>query len=87
MNDLLRVLCIISAVYGIGFGLMTIPTGLFVGPHILLAAAGHIAVGILFLLSALAQGRNRGWGTWVALVCSLALALISASQGSRSRSQ
>lgn len=62
MHDLLRVLSIIAAMYGIGFGLMAIPTGLFVGPHVLLAATGQIAVGILFALAAWALTNCRRWG-------------------------
>jgi uncharacterized membrane protein YfcA len=71
MHELLRVLSIIAAMYGIGFGLMAIPTGLFVGPHILLAAAALIAFGILFALAARALANRKRWGVWLALACAL----------------
>lgn len=72
MLNLLRVLSIIAAMCGIGFGLMTIQTGLFVGPHILLAAAAEIVVGILFALAASASTNRKRWGVWLALACALA---------------
>jgi uncharacterized membrane protein YfcA len=77
MHDLLRVLSIIAAMYGIGFGLMAIPTGLFVGPHVLLAAAAEIVVGILFALAASALTNRKRWGVWLALGCSLLTSAVS----------
>jgi hypothetical protein len=77
MHELLRVLCIIAAMYGIGFGLMSIPTGLFVGPHILLAAAAEIVVGILFALAASALTNRKRWGVWLALGCALLTSAVS----------
>ena len=71
MHDLLRVLSNIAAMCGIGFGLMSIPTGLFVGPYMLLAAAAEIVVGILFALAASALTSRKRWGVWLALSCAL----------------
>lgn len=78
MSELLRALSIISAMYGIGFGLQMVPAGLFVGPHILFAAVSHIAVGILFLLAALALGRRQRRGIRLALGGSLLVTGIGA---------
>jgi hypothetical protein len=49
MNSLLQAMCLIAACYGIGFGAWMLPTGVFVGPHILIAALLHIGFGVAFL--------------------------------------
>ncbi|MGE3242761.1 MAG: hypothetical protein AB7I57_16930 [Pirellulales bacterium] len=79
MSRLLRVLSAMAAIYGIGFGLMSIPTALLVGPHLLFAALGHIAVGTLFLFAVLTLGRGQRRGVWLALVGSLLASGVGAA--------
>jgi len=57
MTSPLEAMCLIAAFYGIGFGALMIPTGLFVGPHILIAALLHIGFGVAFLKAG--QGIKR----------------------------
>ncbi len=62
-------MCIVAAIYGICFGLLMIPTGLFVGPHILLAAGIHIGVGTVFWFAATGLRQERPLARMTTVAC------------------
>ena len=68
--------CFITGVYGVAIGAMLTPMGLFVGPHMLVAAVGHIAAGVGFLVSAEGLKRGRIWAAYSASLLSLLAAVF-----------
>jgi hypothetical protein len=68
--SLLIALCWAAGLYGILFGMWMLPTGLFVGPHGLVAAAGHISLGALFIAAARALRIRTSWAPLLAASCS-----------------
>ena len=62
--------------FGVGFSLLCLPTALFVGPHLLVAATGFAAFGLSSLLASRGLQRNAKWASWFAVaLCVLALAV------------
>lgn len=47
----LRVLSSLAGLYGVGLGLLVLPTALFVGPHLFFAAVAHLLLGVTLLLA------------------------------------
>lgn len=84
LQYIVSTLCKIAAIYGIGFGVWSLPTGLIVGPQILAVALAHVAFGVLFWVAYTAMRRGRDWGLWLtcvlALLCS-ALGSLAVYQG------
>ncbi len=76
MKSLVSTLCKIAAIYGIGFGVWSLPTGLFVGPQALTAALSHIAFGVLFWVAYSTMRRGRAWGLWLTSVLALACSAL-----------
>jgi hypothetical protein len=66
------------AAYALALGLVGLPIGLFVGPHLLFAAFGHLLVGVI------AVGVNYGLhhaaalGWWAGVALSTTIAIVSA---------
>ena len=58
------------------FGIILVPTGLFVGPHILLTSLGHLLVGVIGLLVASGLGHQAPWAWWCGTILSLAIVLL-----------
>ena len=71
------------ALYGIGFGMLGILIGLFVGPQILLASAVHLVLGFAYVIAAIGIHDQRIWGLWLATTCSaiiVGLGLVAITQ-------
>ena len=73
----LHLLCMAAGVYGVGFGILMLPAGLFVGPHILAASLTHIALGVGFLIAAFGLRRHRPWAAWTALLLASFVATVA----------
>lgn len=77
-NRWLHHACVAAGIYGIGFGTVSIPTGLFVGPQMLLAALGHIVMGLGFLSAASGLNRGTDWAVWITLLLASLTAVVGA---------
>src|SRR5215216_4752858 len=75
-RSIVAALCLVAAVYGIGFGFMAILTGLFVGPHILLAGVAHVVMGCAYLVAGSEIRRQKIWASVLATACALLSVLI-----------
>ena len=64
------------AYYGIGFGLFSLPTGLFIGPHALAVSIGHMLVGALNLWIAGGLTRRDAWAWLAGVLLSFATFLL-----------
>jgi hypothetical protein len=62
--------------YGIGFGLFSVPTALFVNLYFLLISAAHVLVGILCLSIARGLARGKPWARWGGTFVSLGILLV-----------
>ncbi len=62
--------------YGLGFGALLVPIGLFVGPQILAAGVGHLLAGIVAFVVASGLRRQAPWAWWGAAIVSLAVVLL-----------
>ncbi len=60
----------VLACYAGAMGFTLIPVGLFVGPHILAAAAVHLAVAAIFSGAAWGLARRAAWGRWLLIAAS-----------------
>lgn len=69
----LALLCDVVAVYGIGFGIMMIPVGLFVGVQVLSGAAIHIGFGVVFQVSGAGIRSGSTWAVRLASITSIVL--------------
>eukprot|EP00456_Euglypha_rotunda_P009258 TRINITY_DN1200_c0_g1_i10.p3 TRINITY_DN1200_c0_g1~~TRINITY_DN1200_c0_g1_i10.p3 ORF type:complete len:134 (+),score=12.03 TRINITY_DN1200_c0_g1_i10:959-1360(+) len=76
-QSLPALLCAFAACYGIGFGTMMIPAGLFVGWQILLGAAIHIIFGSAFLGAAVGIRSDSTWAAWLATTLSAVIVGLS----------
>jgi uncharacterized membrane protein (DUF2068 family) len=63
--------------YGVGFGILSLPTALFVGPHLLAASLGHILFGVMYLIIARGLTRNKAWAWWAGTLLSVAITLLA----------
>jgi hypothetical protein len=66
----IRRLWFVLGTYGVGFGGMMLPTGLFVGPHVLVASLVHISIGVGYLYVSYCCARRPKFATWSALALS-----------------
>lgn len=66
-------------VFAVGFGALSLPAGLFVGPHVLAAAIGEIVVGTASLLIARGLWHGKRWSRWCAAALTLAIGAIIAT--------
>lgn len=78
LKSLVSTLCKIAAIYGICVGIWMLPTALFVGPHILIAALAHIAIGILFWVAYANVRRRSKGGIWLSSVLALFCSALGA---------
>lgn len=76
-NDGIALLCLVVALYGIGFGIMAIPTGLFVGPHILAAAVLHIIIGVGYAFASFGISHSKIGAYWASVMFSFAISLFA----------
>jgi len=53
-----------------------LPTGLFVGPHVLLAAGVHVALGMAFAIAAYGIRRGNSRGLACAVLCAVVTLMI-----------
>ena len=74
-NSSLRLLCLLSGFYGVSFGVMMIPSALFVGPHLLIGAGVHILLGAIYLVLAIGVHRGMGWPNWPTFALSATIAI------------
>ncbi|MBA3312374.1 MAG: hypothetical protein H0T47_03640 [Planctomycetaceae bacterium] len=58
-------LCGLAAIYGLGFGLAMLPVALFTGPHLLIGAMAHMALGAVYLTAGLGVRSDQRWGYWL----------------------
>jgi hypothetical protein len=65
--------------YGVIFGVMSLPTGLFVGPPMLFASLGHIVVGSVYLKVSTGISRKQIWAWWSGIILSLAILVLVAT--------
>src|SRR3954471_7178463 len=75
-SSIIAAMCLLAAVYGIGFGFIGILVGLFVGPHILLAGLAHVALGFAYLVAASGIRRQKIWASGLATACAVPSAVI-----------
>jgi hypothetical protein len=69
----------LAGVYGIGFGGLMVPTGLFVGPRILVAALAHFCFGAGFIVSVQALDSRPAIALRMAFWLSLIIAVLALS--------
>jgi hypothetical protein len=62
--------------YGIGFGLYSVPTALFVNLYFLLISAAHVLVGIISLSIARGFAGGKPWAWWSGVFMSLGILLV-----------
>ena len=86
-NPSLSGLCRSLAVLAVGMGMLMMPTGLFVGPHILLVAAVLIATGTVYWIAASGIRVGKLSAFRLAAVCSAILAIVGLFAVNRSLSR
>jgi hypothetical protein len=59
--------------YGIGFGLYSVPTALFVNLHFLLISVAHVLLGMLCLSIARGLAQGKLWARWGGVFVSLGI--------------
>jgi hypothetical protein len=76
VGSALQVLCFIAGVYGVGVGILSLPTALFVGPHLLAASMAHLGLGIAFLWAGSGVARRSMRALAVATACGTSVAIV-----------
>jgi uncharacterized membrane protein YfcA len=74
-DSILPGLFVFIACCGIGFGLLCLPTALFVGPHVLAVSFSNVLAGAASLIIARGLRRRAVWAWWSGL--SLCFAIIA----------
>lgn len=79
MHDKSRIAFKVLAIYAVIMGLVTLPACAFVGPHLLLAAFGHLLVGVSAAVAnyGLRHRTLRVWGWWTGVAVSVTVIMAS----------
>ena len=64
------------ACYGLAFGTILLPIGLFVGPHIVLGSIAHLLAGVIGLVVASGLRHQARWAWWCGTILSLVIILL-----------
>ncbi len=65
------------AIYAVAMGFVGLPVGLFVGPHLLFAAFGHLLVGVSAAVAYYGLRRRAPWGWWAGVAVSVTIIIVS----------